>query len=92
MMNMIVDERRQKAMSQADGMKIAREVKIDVLHRNNLRIASASSSSFHAKTWTQRRFAQTNHRFLPHPVEGIPQANRRGSFPFTRGRRSDGCD
>ena len=79
-------------MSQADGVKIAREVKIDILHRNNLSIAPAGSPSFHPETGTQRRFAQTNDRFLPYPVKGIPKTNRGGGFPFTCRRGRNGRD
>ena len=51
--NMIIDHRREQIMGCGDGMEIAREMEIDILHRRNLGMAAASRTTLGAKAWAK---------------------------------------
>ncbi len=54
----IVDQRRQKIMRGRDGVKVAREVKVDIFHRPDLGVAAARGSALHAEARAKARLAQ----------------------------------
>ena len=47
--DVIVDQRREKIVRRRDGVEVASEMQIDVLHRHHLRIAAAGRAAFHAE-------------------------------------------
>ncbi len=51
--NMVVHQCREGVVGGGDGMEVAREVEVDVLHRQHLAPASAGSSALDAKHWAQ---------------------------------------
>ena len=88
-MDVVVDQRGEQVVGDADGVKVAGEVKIDVRHRHHLREAAARRASLHAEYGTERRLAQADRRFLPDPVQGIAQADGRRRLAFARRRGTD---
>ena len=51
-----------RLLAAGDGVHIAREMQVDVLHRHHLRIAAAGRAALDAEHRAQGRFAQRNHR------------------------------
>ena len=47
----VVEHRGEKVMCRADGVEVACEVKVDRLHRDDLRVPSAGRAAFDAKAW-----------------------------------------
>ena len=48
-MNVVIKERCQQIVGNADGMQITIKVKVNVLHGNDLRVTTACSTPFHTK-------------------------------------------
>ena len=73
-------------------MKIAGEMKVDRLHRNDLGIAAAGRAALHAETGTERGLAQGDDRLLADDPERIGKADGRRRLAFARRRGIDGGD
>ena len=56
-------------------MKIACEMQINILHRNNLSITAACRPAFHPKAWAKRWFTKTDNRLLTNRVQTITKPN-----------------
>ena len=80
---MIIDHRRQQIMRGRDRMKITCEMQVDIFHRDDLSIATASCPTLHAKTGAKRGFTQAHRCLLANPVQPIPQPNCGCRFAFT---------
>ena len=66
--NIIIQQCRNGIVRCSYGMKIAREVKIDIFHWQYLSITASCCTSFHAKHGTKRRLTQYHDCFFPHSV------------------------
>ena len=62
--DVIVDQRREQIVGGADGMEIAGEMEVDVLHRHDLRVAAAGSAALHAEAGAEARLAHADERLL----------------------------
>src|SRR3546814_6322581 len=60
--DMVVDQRREQVVRRSDGVKIAGEVEVDVLHRHDLGVAAAGRAALHAEARTDAGLAQTEDR------------------------------
>ena len=89
---MVVDHCRQQIVGGADGMEVACEVEVNVLHGHHLGVATTCRPALDAETRTQRWFAQADHRFPAQPVKGIAQANGGGRLAFASGCWADRSD
>jgi hypothetical protein len=85
-------ERGQQVVRDADGVEVAREMEVDVLHRRDLRVATAGAAALDAETWTERRLAHADHGFLADRVQRVAQAHRRRRLALAGGRRRDRRD
>ena len=90
--DVVIDQRRQQVMGDADGVKVAGEVKVDVFHRHYLGVAAAGGAALHAEARPQGRFAEAEGHLLADPVERIAKADGRRRLAFAGRRRSDGGD
>ena len=52
LVDVVVEHGTDGVVGRGDGMEIAREVEVDLLHRQYLAIATASSSALHAEAGT----------------------------------------
>jgi hypothetical protein len=52
--------RRQQVVRQRNGVEVAGEVQVDVLHRHHLRVAAAGRAALHAEHRAQRGLAQAD--------------------------------
>ncbi len=87
---MVVDQRGEQIVGRGDGVQVAGEMKIDVLHRHDLGITAARRAALHAEGRTEARFAQTQHRALAELIERVGEADRRRRLALARGGRRHG--
>ena len=89
--DVIVDHRRQQIVRRRDGVEVAGEVQVDVLHRHHLRIAAAGGAALDAEARPERGLAQAHHRLLADAVETVAETDGRRRLAFAgRGRRDGG--
>ncbi len=87
--DVIVEQRGEQVVGRRDGVEVAGEVQIDVLHRHDLRVTAAGRAALHAEGRTEARLAQAQHRLLADVVERVGQADRGGRLALARRRRRD---
>ena len=82
MVDVIVDRGREQIVGQADRVKVTRKVEIDLLHRENLGVATSGGATLHAETGPERRLAETEHRLFADRGECVsePHGCRRLAF------------
>ena len=90
--DVVVDQRRQKVVRRGDGVEVAGEVQVHVVHRHDLRQAAAGRTPLHAEIGAERGFADADHGLLADAVEPVAEADRRGGLAFAGRRRVDGGD
>ena len=76
-------------MGAADGVEVAGEVQVDLLHRHDLGIAAAGGPALHAEAGAERGLAQGDHRLLADPVQPVAQADRGGGLALAGRGRGD---
>src|SRR5690606_27532421 len=75
-----------------DGVEIAGEVKVDVLHRNDLRMAATGRTALHAEGRAERRLAQADDGPPAYAVEAVAEPHSGGGLALAGRRRADGGD
>ena len=75
MHDVVIYHRGQQIVRRADGMDIAGEVQIYILHRNYLRIASAARSALYAEHGAKRRLAQCSGRIFADLPQAVGKAD-----------------
>ena len=90
--DVVVEHRRQQVVGAADGVEVAGEVQVDLLHRHDLGVAAAGGPALHAEAGAERRLAQGDHRLLADAVQPVAQAHRRRGLALAGGRRVDRGD
>ena len=92
LLDVVVDDGGEQIVRRRDGMEVAREMEVDVLHRDDLRIAAARGSALQAEARAERRLAERDRRLLAHAVERIGEADARRRLALAGRRRVDGRD
>src|SRR5215469_10694629 len=87
--DVIVDQGGEQIVRRSDGVKIAGEVQVDVLHRYDLGVAAAGSAALHAERWAERRLTDAQHRLLADVVERVGKPDRGGGLALAGRRRID---
>ena len=85
-LQVIVDQRRQQRVRARDRMEVAREMQIDVLHRQQLRVAAASRAPLHAEHRTKARLAHAEHGVVTQPSQRLRQSHGDRALALARGR------
>ena len=62
---MAVDHGREQVVGHADGVDVAGEVEVEVLHGHDLRVAAAGGAALDAEHRAQRGLAQGEHGVVP---------------------------
>jgi hypothetical protein len=83
----VVEHGRQQVVRAADGVDVAGEVQVDVLHRRQLRAPAAGGAALHAEHGSERRLAQHRHRALADPPQAVGEPDRRRGLALSRRRR-----
>ena len=89
LLDVVVDDSREQVVRRRDGVEVAREVQVDVLHRHDLRVAAAGSTALEAKAGAERRLAQRDGNLLALTVEGVSEADARRRLALAGRRRVD---
>ena len=90
--DVVVDQRREQIVRGADGVEVAGEMEVDVLHRHDLRVAAAGGAALHAEARAERRLAQAQHRLLADVIERVGEPDGGGGLALARRRRRDRGD
>jgi hypothetical protein len=90
--DVVVDHRRQQVVGRGDGVEIAGEMQVHLLHRHDLRIAAAGRAALHAEIRPERGFADADRRLLADPVQAVAQTDGGRGLALARRRRIDRGD
>ncbi len=88
-LDVVIQHRGQEVVGHLDGVEVAGELEIDVLHRRHLGVTAAGGAPLHAEAWAQRRLTEADARPLADPVQGVAQPDAGSGFAFAGGRRRD---
>src|SRR5690606_13155673 len=84
--------RCKQVVRRRDGVEIAGEMEVHVLHRDHLRIASAGRPALDAETGAERGFANADDGLLADTVEAVAEPDGRRGLAFAGRRRIDRRD
>ena len=87
---MIIKHCRKQIIRRTDSVKIAREMEIDILHRNNLGISAACRTALDSEDGTERRLTQSNSRILADSSQAVSKTDCCGGFSLARRGGRDG--
>ena len=87
LLDVVVDHGCQQVVGSADSMEITGEMKVDIFHRNDLRITAACRTPFDAEHGPQARLAQRYDYIFADAGQGIGQADCRCGLTLACGRR-----
>src|SRR5699024_1686498 len=91
LLDVVVDEGSEGVVCGGEGVHVAGEVEVDVLHRDDLRVAAAGRATLDAHDWALGRFADRDDGVLPGGAQGVSQADKGGGLAFARGGGGHGC-
>ena len=83
---------REQVVGRADRVDVAREVEVQVLHGDDLRVAAAGRAALDPEDRAERGLAQAEHRALADVPEPLGQRDRRRRLALARLRRRDRGD
>ena len=85
---MVIKHGGEQIVCRAYGMKIACEMQVYILHRDDLRISAACGTALDAENGTERRLTQSNGNALSYAGKSVGKPYRGRRLAFTRrGRR-----
>ena len=87
-----VDERGQHVVRRGDGVEVAGEVQVQVLHRHDLGQAAAGGPALDAEDRAERRLAQAQHRPLADVAQPLRERHRRRRLALAGLGGGDGRD
>jgi len=90
--NVGLEDRRQQVVRHADRMHVAREVEVEVLHGDDLRVAAAGRTAFDPEDGPERGFAQTKNRLGADGAEPLRERDGGRGLSLARSRRRDRRD
>ena len=61
LLDVVVEHGGQQVVGSADGVEVAGEVQVDILHGDDLSPAAAGSAALNAEDGAERRLAQADH-------------------------------
>ena len=90
--DVVVDERGQQVVGQPDRTEVAGEVQVDVLHRDDLGVATTGRAALHAEDRPEGGLAQADDGPLADHLQSVRQSDARGRLALARRGRADGRD
>ena len=87
-----LEHRGQEVVRRADGVDVACEVEVQVLHRHDLRVAAAGRAALDPEHRAERGLAQAEHRPLADLAQALRQRYRRRGLALARLRGRDRRD
>ena len=90
--HVIVQKRRQQRVGARDGVKIAREVEIDVVHWQDLRVPAAGSATLHAEHRSEAGLTHTQDGVSSESSQGLGEPHTDRALAFACRCWTDGGD
>ena len=91
-METVVEESAGEVVGRPDGVDVAGQVEVEVLHRDDLAVAAAGRSALDAEDRSERRLADVDRRPLADEVEALGQPDRGRRLALAQRRRRDRGD
>ena len=85
-----VDRRRDQVVRRGDGVDVAGQVQVEVLHRHHLAVAAAGRAALDAEGRPLRRLADRRHDALAQHAQPLRQADGGRGLALAQRRRRDG--
>ena len=92
LLDVVVEHGGQQVVGRADGVEVAGEVEIDVLHGHYLGVAAARRAALDAEHGAKRGLAQGDNDVLADAAQTVGQADGGRGLALARGRGRDGRD
>jgi hypothetical protein len=92
LVQVIVDHRRELVVCRGDGVHVAGEVQIELLHRHHLRMTPTGGPALDAQRRPHRRLPDRDHRGPADPRQPLTQPDRGRRLPLAQRRRRDRGD
>ena len=92
LLDVVVQHGRAQIVGGADGVEVAGEVKIDVLHGHHLGIAAAGGAALDTEHGAERGLPQGHQGVLAQAAHGVRQAHGGGGLALAGGGGVDGGD
>ena len=92
LITIVVEQGSNHVVRLRDGMEIAREVEVDLVHWQHLGIAATSSATLHAEARTEGWLTQSDNSLLAYLLHTECQTYTHGSLAIASLGRTDGCD
>ena len=89
LLDVVVQHRGEEVIRGANGVEVAGEVQIDVLHGHDLRVAAAGGAALDAEHGAERGFAERDHGVLTNLAQSVGQTHAGGSLALARRRGRD---
>ncbi len=90
-LDMRIQHGGEQVVRSPDSVEVTREVQVDVLHGDHLRVSATCSSPLDAEHGSERRLAQGHDHVLAAQRERICQTDGGGGLALARRRGVDGC-
>jgi hypothetical protein len=90
--DVVVDHRREQVVGAGDGVEIAGEVEVHLLHRHHLRVSAAGRAALHAEAGAEAGLADADRGLAADAVQPVAQPHGGGGLALARRRRVDGGD
>ena len=88
----VVEERAGEVVRGADGMDVAGQVEVEVLHRDDLAVAAAGRAALDPEDRAERRLADVDRGLLADVVEALGEPDRGRRLALAERRRGDRGD
>ena len=92
LLDVIVQHGGQQVIGRTDGMEVASEVEVDILHRNDLGVAAASGAPLHAEYRAEGGLPQGHQGVLAQAAHPVGQTHGGGGLALSGGGGVDGGD
>ena len=91
LLNVVIQHGGHQVVGSTNGVEVAGEVQVDVLHGHHLSITAAGSTALDTKHRPQRGLTQGNHSLFPDLAQAVRKAHRGGGLTFAGGSRGNRC-
>ena len=92
LVEVVVEHRREQVVGGGDGMEVAGEVEVELLHRYDLAVAATGRPALDAEGGAHAGLAQGKDRRLADVLHRLAEADCRGGLAFAERSRSDRRD
>ena len=87
-----VEHRRQQVVGRRDGVEVAGQVQVELLHRDDLAVATAGGAALDAERRAHRGLAQADHRLAADAGHRLAETDGGGRLALAERRRRDRRD